>query len=251
MSTPKPADAAATVPTGAVDWAAVLPMALLVEETKLLRTRLTGNLQTVATFNKNTKAIETDAAILTALAAVATVHPEKVNWKPNAKYLRDLGLEVSSSANGTGREPFTKTKEPFEKLTIILDGGKPPEMESKDVVPFAEVAYLAEMMKRIETTFSNLKANFNTPARLKEDPAAVERELRMMALLGTMMADASYDSAAEEGYQKLTQRFVSGAKEALEAAKTGDLEGYQAALNKVQTTCAECHQEYRGNNSTF
>lgn len=234
-----------------MNWAEQLPMAILLEESKALRTQLTNNLQTVATFNKGSKNVSVDAAILTALACVAQKHPESLPWKENAHFVRDLASEISAGADGTGRGPYTKCKEPFEKLIVVLDGGKPPEMESQPDMPYSEAVNVAEMMKWIEPSFNGLKANFNTAARLKEDPATLERELRVMATLGLIMADSSYDSADQEGYQKLFKRFIDGSNEALAAAKTGDLEGYQAALNKVQTTCAECHQEYRGSGNAF
>ncbi len=237
----------ATSAAGTVDWKAIIPMPILLEESKILRTRLTGNLQTVATFNKSAKEISLDASILGALATVAQRHPEQAPWKANAHYVRDLTQEIVGNAEGTGRAPYTKCKEPFEKITVIMDGGKPPEMESMENVPFAEAVDVADMMKWLEPSFNGLKANFNTVARLKEDPATVERELRILLMLGTMMSDTSYSSAEEENYQKLMKRFLDGANEALQAAKAGDLEVYQSALNKVQTTCAECHQEYRGN----
>jgi len=241
----------ATAAAGNAEWDKIIPMPVLLEQSKVLRTRLTSNLQTVATFNKAAKDISVDASILAALATIASIHPESAPWKENAHFVRDLAAEISASAEGTGRAPFTKCKEPFEKLTIVMDGGKPPEMDSPATMPFAEAVYVADMMKWIEPSFNGLKANFNTAARLKEDPAVVERELRILAMLGTMMADSSYDSADAEGYQKLMKRFIDGTNEAILAAKTGDVETYQAALNKVQTTCAECHQEYRGSSSAF
>ncbi len=244
------APSASAAPGGAPNWGELLPMAMLVEEVKALRTRLTGNLATVATFNKSAPAISQDGAILAALTAVAAMHPEDVSWKPKAKFIRDLAFEVSSSANGTGREPFNKTKEPFDKAMTLLDGGKPPEGAAKDV-PLADEIYLADMMKRIEATFNNLKSNVNTEAKLKENPAATERELRMLATLGTIMSDASYSSAEEEKYQGFTKRFIGGALDGLQALKTANFQGFQAAINQIQTSCSECHQQYRGSNSGF
>src|SRR5690606_31521416 len=55
------ASPATNAPKGAAaNWAEVIPMPVLVEEIKLLRTQLTGNLQTVATYNKSFKSISLD-----------------------------------------------------------------------------------------------------------------------------------------------------------------------------------------------
>lgn len=244
---------AATAAAGGtqINWGELMPAPMLEEQVKILRTRLTGNLQTVATFNKSTAAISLDGAILAALSAVATVHPNEIPWKAKAKFIRDMAFEINANAAGTGREPFTKCKEPFEKIVTMLDGGKPPETEAMDTVPFAEIVYVADMMKQIEASFNALKANINTAARLKEDPAAIERELHILETLATIMADPSYDSAGEDKYQGYLKRFIGGTREAELAVKGGSLETFQAALSQVQATCTECHQEYRANSSGF
>jgi len=236
---------------GAINWGQVLPMPILVEEVKLLRTNLTGNLQTVATFNKAQNPIALDGAMLAAMASVASVHPDQVSWKPNAHFVRDLAFQINENSAGTGREPYTKTKEPFDKALVILDGGKPPEMDSPESVPFSEVVYVADMMKRIEKTFNDLKANINTESRLKESSANAEREMRILLTLATLMGDASYDYSDQEQYKGFLKRFTDGARSGVEAIHTSSLEGFQAALNQMQTTCAECHQQYKGSDSGF
>ncbi|WP_437186859.1 hypothetical protein SH668x_000225 [Planctomicrobium sp. SH668] len=246
-----PAATEAPVTSGASNWGAIIPMAMLVEEVKSLRTSLTGNLQTVATYNKSQVPIATDGSTLAAMAAIAIVHPEAVSWKANAKYIRDLASQVNANSAGNGREPYGKTKDPFDKLLVVLDGGKPPEMESTEVVPYSEVVYVSDMMKRIESSFNNLKANINTESRLKENPAATEKELRVLYALAALMSDKSYDNADEEKYQAFLSRFQGGAQTSLNALHAGDLDGFQSGLNQIQTTCAECHVEYRGSEAGF
>jgi hypothetical protein len=243
--------AAASTGSNSVNWKEIIPAPILNEEVKLLRTRLTSNLQTVATFNKAAKPIALDAAILTAMAAVVTVDNDDINWKPKAHFVRDLAFEIASSAEGTGREPFTKCKEPFEKITNMLDGGKPPEIESKETVPFSDVVYVADMMKRIELSFNSLKSNFSTEANLKGDQATAERELRILMTLGTMMKDPSYDNADAAKYQDFLKRFIGGTEEGIQAVKANNVAGLQSALNQIQKTCSECHLEYRGSGSGF
>lgn len=251
FSSPPAAPAGSSTAAAAVDWPEILPMAALVEEVKLLRTRLTANLNTVATFNKSTPAISLDGAVLTALAAIAIQHPEEVSWKSRAPAIRDLSYKIYENADGSGREPFAKAKEPFELAMTLLDGGNPPEGSSEEEVPFGEVVYVADLMKRIEASFNFLKSNINTEARLKEDPVTVERELRILAALGTIIRDPSYDSADEEEYQKLAVQLADGALAGTIAAKTGSFAEFQSALNRAQTSCAECHSKYRGSSSGF
>ncbi len=249
--TPPPAATSGSPSTKKADWATVMPMPVLVDELKTIRTRLTGNLQTVATYNRSAEDIALDGAIITALGAITTVHPEADTWKERGKFVRDLGYEIYSNSGESGRAAFKSVEDPFLKLQTALDGGNVDIADIEEVVPFGDVVYVSEMMKRIETTFSNLKANINTDARMKEDLTGVERELRILAALGTMMGTESYDNADVKQYQDFVATFVGGAMDGVNAVKAEDYDGFRAGLDKIQTTCAECHQQYRGSDSGF
>ena len=241
----------ATAASGEISWSEILPMEVLINETKSLRTRLSGNMQTLGTYNQSTAQISLDGAMMSALGAIGTVHDEDSNWKERAKFVRDLGYEVYMSADGTGRSAFKSTEDPFLKLLTSLDGGTVSDLSPDEVVPFADLIYGSEIMKRIESSVSNLKSNINTEARMKEDPEAVERELRVLAALGTIMGTDGYDSADAELYQQLIKKFVDGALLGVKGVQTEDYESFKNGVNQIQTTCSECHQQFRSNDSGF
>ena len=248
-SEPPPAESSAG--GGAVDWGTTIPMTMLQEELKAIRTRLTANLQSVGNYNRNAEAIALDGAIVAGLGAVVTVHPEADTWKDRGKFIRDLGYEIYSNAGPSGRAAFTATEEPFLKLQTAMDGGTVDGVDAQEGVPFGDVIYVSDMMQRIEFTYNNLKANINTEARMKEDPAAVQRDLHMLAAMGTIMGTESYENVENPGYQKLIAAFVGGALQGVDAVKTENFDSFRDGLNKIQTTCSECHQQYRGADSGF
>ncbi len=236
---------------GQVNWAETLPMPILLEELKSIRTSLTGKLQTVATYNKSADTIGLDGAMLAALGAISTVHPDADIWKDRGKFIRDLGYEIYESAGESGRAAYKSTEDPFLKLQTAMDGGTVDGLDAEDVVPFSDVIYVGEMMQRIEISLGDLKANINTEARMKEDPAAVERELRILATFGVLMGTESYDNSDAKQYQDYVALFVGGAMSSVEAVQAGNYEGFRKGLGQIQTTCAECHQQYRGNDDGF
>ena len=234
-----------------VDWAKVLPMPILLEELKSIRTRLTSKLQTLANYNKSEDTIALDGAMIAALGAIITVHPDADTWKERGKFIRDLGYEIYSNAGGTGRAAYKSTEEPFLKLQTAMDSGKVDGLEPEEVVPFSDVIYLGEMMLRIELIMSNLKANVNTAARMKEDPEAVERELRILFAFGKLMGTKSYDNTEAKQYQGFVAQFLEGANGSIDAVKSGNYEGFRKGLDQIQVTCAECHDQYRGKDDGF
>lgn len=245
------APSSASAASGSVDWARIMPIETIQSETKAIRARLTANLQTVATYNRNTDQIALDGAMMSALGAIITMHPNADSWKERGKFVRDLGYEVYMNTGESGRAAYQSVEEPFLKLQTALDGGTVDGVDAEEVVPFADVVYVSEMMKRIEASFNSLKANVNTADRLKEDVEGIEREARMLAALGAMMGTESYDNADAKMYQEFIKTFVDGALAAAEAAKAENYDGFRDGLNQIQTTCAECHQQYRGSESGF
>ncbi len=233
------------------DWAAAAPIEVLNEETKELRNRLTANLQTVATYNANTESIVTDGNILATIAAVIERHPGDVNWKDKAGHVRSLAYDVYLSAGNTGRGPFDNTKEPFEKLTTILNGGPAPDDEIEVDPVLSDIGDRAHIMKRIDSSFSWIRADINTESRLAEFKERLIREAGVLATLATFITDENYESASDEGYREFVREFVAGCHGLVQAANTGDYAAFETARNQVDNTCNPCHTQYKSTDSGF
>src|SRR5690606_4314884 len=103
-SAPDPAAAPAASGSGP-DWPQLISAEVLNDAVTQIRNRLTTNLNTLATYNRNIEAIANDGACLAAMAALAEVHPEAVSWKDKARYVRDLAYAIYEKADGSGRTP--------------------------------------------------------------------------------------------------------------------------------------------------
>jgi hypothetical protein len=239
----------AEVPAGETDWASLAAIEVLNEEIKELRNRLTTNLQTVATYNANTETIVTDGNILASIAAVIERHPGEVNWKEKAAHVRGLAYDMYLSAGNSGRGPFEDTKEPFEQLTTILDGG--PAAGEAEEAALSDVGDRAKIMKRIDESFGWLRSDVNTETRLKEDKDRVIREASVLATLATVIGDPNYENATADDYKMFLRQFIDGCKEMIAAANAENFAQYESARNMVDGSCNPCHQQYRSGDSGF
>ncbi len=229
---------------GAVDWTVVAPIDQISEEITSLRNVLSQELNTLATYNGSWESIGVDAIVMAALAGIVERHPGEVSWKPNAHLARELATEIDSGATKTGRSAYTATKDPFDALVDLFNGNAPPGKEAEEGIPFGDFADRSVLMARMEASKNNLRSNITTEERLTEDPAAIKRELMVLAALATVVSTEGYDYVEEPQYQGFVNTFVQAALDARSAVDAKNLEGFRAGIDIIEKTCNECHQKY-------
>lgn len=244
--TPEKTAAPTAAAGGKPDWGKVIPIDVALEAVKVARSEMNANLTGIPKYNTGMDTIRLNAALMGMMAIIVSEHPEASNWKEKAKYIRDLNYEILGKATEKGSGPFKATQELFEQITGILDGGKPPEKPADDSKPYVESADRSDMMKIIDKSMNDLKANIGDPKRMKEQADAVNRQLYVMEALGTMMLDSTYEYADNPEYTGYSNDFINGAKAGIEAVKSDKFEEFQGALSKMNNSCSECHPKFRG-----
>ena len=237
--TPSTTQAAA----GDVTWSNLIRPEVLDEESKLLRTRLTGNLQRVATYNRSVAAIENDATVLAMLAGVAERLDAEMRWKARSPAVRSLAAEVSENATGSGRSAFEEARRPFERLLVILDGG-PTDGVDAEPTDFGDYAHQSALMTRTKQSFDWMKGTVVSADRLAEEKDAVIREASLLAAVGQVIKDESYGYGDEPSYQTYADAFIAACLQSRDAAVADDFNAFSEAVGRVQNQCAACHSEY-------
>ena len=243
------ASAAAEPPAAAAGgqaggWSQLIAPEVLDAESKLIRTRLTANLQRVATYNRSTDAISTDAVLLAALAGVAEKYEADMRWKERAPAVRTLAYEVYENTGGTGRSAFEKAAMPFEKLIVVLDGGQVDGVEPEEA-EFGDYADLANLMIRTKQGFDWLKGTIASADNLSKNREDAIREASVLAMIGRMAEHDSYGYADEASYVDFAGQFTRASTDAREAAAADDFAAFQDAVGRIQNQCAACHAEYK------
>lgn len=247
---PKPAagagEMASAAGAGGGDWKSVISGEEINSEAKKIRLRLKDGLQSVGKYNGHYKEMRIDGAVLAALAQIAGAHPDSISWKDDAKYVRDISSELSSSAKGLAQANYDPTKAAFEKLDSLLLGNKPPDLaEAASTVPFSEIASRSYLMGRIDRGYNWLKSNINNEETFKKEKDAIIQEASVLAALGKVIGSEGYDAYDEEDYQKLIQDFIKANLDVVNAAKNDSYPEFDSALGRSAKSCTECHMSYR------
>lgn len=245
-TTPKEPPPAEVKPAGGADWASVIPLDDLQEETKVTRLAIQKSLASLQVFKSNFKEIASDAAVLSAIAAIALVHPEKVSWKERAAQVRDVAAELAKKSKEPGQKTFDEVKKEFEKIDGLLSGNPPPGIEEAAAdVPFSEVVSRRGIMKRLQKSSDELRAKFQAESTLLKQNEDAAHTATTIAALTKVIGSEGYDDADAEDYQK----FVNGLMEAnlamAKAARDKDFAAFSEANGRVTKFCGECHSAYQ------
>ena len=241
----EPAPAAA--PAGGDDWASIISAEDLQTEIKKIKIELTDSLSAIGKYNAHYKEIAMEGAVLSALAGIAIVHPEKVSWKDQAPHVRDVAAEMAKKAKGLGQKPFDDTKKEFEKLEGLLSGNPPPGLaEAAPDVPFNEVASRRGIMQRLQINSDYLRANFQTEAKLEKGQEDAAHAASITAAITKVIGTEGYGSADEDEYKAFVKSMVESNLVMMKAAKDKDFAAFSDANGKVTKYCSDCHQAYQG-----
>jgi soluble cytochrome b562 len=229
------------------DWQSIAPVAILDAEVKRVRNFVTQKFQTVGRYNGGYKEIQYHAATLAAIAKIAATHPDKVSWKDNALYIRDLGTSINAASDGLGKKKFDAAKITFEQLVDILNGNKPADSLKKPVeaVTFDIAADRGGLMKRMDEAHQWLQKEVRDEAIFKEENETILHEATILAILSKVITDSSYDSTDEKEYQDFAKNMVTASNTMVAAAKSGNFKSYRTAVDTIINNCNNCHTNYK------
>lgn len=232
----------------AVEWAELLPADLLTAEVNRIRERFTPKLDSVATFNNSLLDFPPYAAELAALAGIATEHSGDISWKQNAKHVRDLASEMLVDQLQRGQKSYEQVKQPFEKITTILDGERPAGLpEADDATDFAMTADFGDLMRRFEAGQNSLRSTGGSEPAFKQNAADLTRETRVLAALSEVIASDDYGYGEDPQFQGYASKMTEASLDAASATEAGDFQKFDLAVSAMMHSCTQCHGEYRNN----
>lgn len=218
---------------------------MLADETKLLKNKLTAQLQDKGRYDSTYKVMRTDATVFALLAAISPDVPESPSWKANAKYIRDSAATIATESENNGPQFYKKAKTAYDKLDALLSGSKPPDVaEAAEHPNFSEVASRRYLMQRLERTWNWMKSEINTEATFKKEASKVIQEASVLAVVAQVITLPDYDGHDADDYRGFANSVKESALGIITAAKETDFKAYTKHVDAYRKTCQKCHEVY-------
>ncbi len=223
-----------------------MPIALLDEESKSIRSFLRENLQSVGNYNSSMLMIPPKAATLAVLAGIAMEHPEKVTWKDDAKYIRDLAKKMNSSTLQRGAKDQKRLSELFDAVSSTMDRSKPAGLEEPpESDGYAETAEMKWLMNRMEECEKRLKTEAGTESAMTSRKDMVMVEASILGSLARVITKPGYGYEDDDEFKGYANDVINASLAMKTAAESGDFAAFESAVTKVSTSCTTCHGKYR------
>jgi len=228
------------------DWAAVLPAEALDGEIKSARNFLKQKLQSVGLYNASVTMIPSHAATIAVLAAIAEKHSDRISWKADAGYGRDLAAEMIESPLQRGPQDQRRLLGLFENLSDTLNRSRPAGLEEPGEKTFADVAEMRLVMMRIEAAEKTLRSEISESA-FQSESDLVRHEAVMLAGLMKAMTTDGYGFSDDPEFIEYAENVIAGAQGMRDSVDANDFAAFELNLSRISTSCQDCHRDYKNN----
>lgn len=241
----EPSDAAVP-PSASVGWSQLIGRDALENEIKQLQIALDNQLTTPGKFSTGYRDVNWSYEMLATWFSVLLQYEGDVRWKDSAAVVLSAVNQAVITTRKPGDDSFRYATAVRQSLTDLIRGG-PFETSEKPVaaVDWAAAVNRTTVMRNLDARLPLLKSGTADNAAFS---AAVEETLQhasATAALARVLAQPGVDTADDESYVALAAAMEQAARDLTTAVEAGDFPGAQAAANRVEQSCNNCHGEWR------
>jgi hypothetical protein len=181
------------------------------------------------------------------LFGIIAQYDADVRWKKDALGLRDIYKRAGGNCKVGTDNSYKEAKQRSDDLGQLIMGGKVETAKPDPDAKWADIANRPPLMTRMgkEGYDPKIKAWTSDKGEFSKNRNALLEEAQVVAAIGHLIQDPSYEYADDEDYLKYAKSLEKAALEIVEAVKGDSLERAQAAAGQLNKACSACHEGYR------
>ena len=230
-------------------WSQVVSPETLEDEVKSLNLQVQKSVTTPGKFSGGGyQDVRRQFTVLATLFAVIANYDGKVRWIDQAPHARDAFARAAANAKVTSIQAFNDAKQRKLDLEELVRGGtlnsnKPASKEND----WERVCDRRPLMQRIETGYrEGLEIWAGKPSAFEANLAKVKREAELLKLFGVVLMREGMEDAGDDDYDAYCRQLVDAADAMVRAAQDKDAAAAKAANGRINKSCVQCHDDYRG-----
>ncbi len=181
--------------------------------------------------------IEKDASTVAVLALMLGMHDEETKLKKSAYQLIELAIELVDQV-----DEYSEAKEAYSELKAALD-----EAEEGDDTSWEPAADLALLMQQVPIVNNSLRRGVTSRRFERSAPATAGHAVTLASLAQASLLDTAYcgDEDDEKEWCRICVEMREACAEVYRAVLKKDQEAAKKHMEKIVTTCDECHEKFR------
>lgn len=227
-------------------WSKLLSASTIEDEVKSIQKQLALEVTTPVKFKSEYAEAHQSFSILSLLFGIIREYDDDVRWKRYASEAQ-ISFERAAANSRVGTiQAYESCKRRKGDLEEMVRGGnfevreKPPE-----ILDWSAVVDRSPIMKRMQLSKDSLKLLSANKGGFTNGMEKVFHESELIAALGRVLMRENMTDADDDGYLEFAKAMSDAATQAKEACLNRDYDAAERAINLIDQSCNNCHNEWK------
>ena len=227
-------------------WSKFIPGEVLENEIKRLHSLLEVEVTTPLKFKSDYLKARQTYSMLSMWFAVIYEYPGDVRWKQFAAVAQPALWRAAANSRTASDQAYQNAKLRKDDLQEMIRGGAFPDVEKPiEELDWSQVVDRVPVMTQLQESLDELKQQTANAGEFSGRMDEIVHRAAMIAAIGQILAKENMEDADDEGYTKFANKMSNQALAVLDACKVKDFQAAAAAVNKIDQSCNNCHEEWK------
>lgn len=228
-------------------WSRHISSDVLEDEVKRIQLNLNTQITSAAKFNSDYRDAKQSFSMLSMIFAVINEYDKDVRWKEHSLNAQAGFARAASFPSNKMKEAFEFSRVRRDSLTDLVRGsGFPDEESAGDKVDWSSVVDRSPLMQHLDDAlYDKLRGWAANESEFKNNREDFIHHAQLISMMGNILANENMDDADDDDYLAYAKAMIEAADQASSAATNDSFDLASQAVNAIDQSCSNCHEEWR------
>lgn len=227
-------------------WSKHISASTIEDEVKAIQNTLAMDVTTPIKFKSEYSKSHQSFSILSMVFGIIREYDDEVRWKKFAPAAQASFERAAANSRVGTIQAYESCKRRNEDLREMVRGGNFAGTEKPaEELDWSIVIDRNPIMHRLEAARKNLKTMSANKGGFTRDVDKIYHESQMVAAMAQTLLRENMPEYDEDGYVDYAKQMSTAANQAAEACKTSDYDAAAKAINLIEQSCSNCHDDWK------